>query len=115
MAGLVPEEAHRAAHKDLAVEEADSLPKAAPNCQLAQEEGLAEVVFDGDQVQSWTTEDLGGQWLLVAGMPGDGRQLAWEPHRRRWSGRCGGVAAGPLCEGWKDPALPLSDRHPEHH
>lgn len=83
MAGLVPLEAHRAAHKDLAVVEAGSLRKAAPSCRLVQEEGLAEVGSAGDQVPSWTTEDLGVLWLLGAGMPGDGHQLAWEPHRHR--------------------------------
>lgn len=76
MAGLVPSEAHRAAHKDLAVAEAGSLPKAAPSCRLVQEEGLAEVGFAGDRVPSWTTEDLVARWLLGAGMPGDGHQLA---------------------------------------
>lgn len=75
--------------------EVGSLPKAAPSCLLALVEGLAGVVSDGGRVQSWTTEDLGARWLLVAGMPGGGHQLAWEPHRHHWSGRCGGVAAEP--------------------
>lgn len=83
MVGLVPLKAHRAAHKDLAVAEAGSLPKAAPSCRLVQEEDLAEVGSAGDQVPSWTTGDLGVRWLLGAGMPGDGHQLAWEPHQRR--------------------------------
>lgn len=83
MAGLVPSEAHRAAHKDLAVAEAGSLPKAAPSCLQVQEEDLAEVGFAGAQVPSWTTEDLGVRWLPGVDMPVDGHQLAWEPHRRR--------------------------------
>jgi hypothetical protein len=95
MAGLGPSEAHRAAHKDLGVAEADSLPKAAPSYRLAQEEDLVEAVSDGAQVQSLTTEDLGARWPLVAGMPGDGHQSALEPHRHRWFGRCGGAANEP--------------------
>lgn len=74
MAGLVPSEAHRAAHKDLAVAEVGSLPKAAPSCPLVPEEVRAGVGFAGDRVPSSTIVDLGVQWLLGAGMPEGGHQ-----------------------------------------
>lgn len=82
MVGLVPAEAHRAAHKDLVVAEEGSLPKAAPSCRLAQEEGQVVAGFAEGQVPSLTIVDLGVQWLLDADTPEDGHQWAWEQHQR---------------------------------